>query len=105
MIRLDFVWRDMCKATACVEVPSIPLAISAAASEHYATAQSFGHTIDASLRLSDESAMPRLGPVPHPAYGWLLCSHRVNAKVLIVTCAAFVKSITLTMKHPHCRGM
>jgi hypothetical protein len=25
--------------------------------------------------------VPRLGPVPHPAYGRLLCGHRVNARV------------------------
>jgi hypothetical protein len=81
MIRIDLMWRDICKATACVDVPSIPVAISAAASEHYATAQSFGLTIDASFRLPDEAAVPRLGPVPHPAYGRLLCGHRVNARV------------------------
>jgi hypothetical protein len=81
MIRIDLMWRDICKATACVDVPPIPVAISAAASEHYATAQSFGLTIDASFRLPDEAAVPRLGPVPHPAYGRLLCGHRVNAKV------------------------
>ena len=81
MIRIDLMWRDICKAKACVDVPSVLVAVSAAASEHYATAQSFGHTIDASLRLSDEAAVPRLGPVPHPAYGRLLCGHRVNARV------------------------
>jgi hypothetical protein len=81
MTRIDLMWKDICKATACVDVPSIPVTISAAASEHYATAQSFGYTIDAALRLSDEAAVPRLGPVPHSAYGRLLCGHRVNAKV------------------------
>ena len=33
MIRIDLMWRDICKATACVDVPPIPVAISAAASE------------------------------------------------------------------------
>ena len=81
MIRIDLMWRDICKATACVDVPSIPVAISAAPSKHYATAQSFGYTNNAPLRLSDEAAVPRLGPFPHSAYGRLLCGHRVNAKV------------------------
>jgi hypothetical protein len=68
----------------------ISVAITTAALEHYAAAQSFGHTIDASLRLSDEAVVPRLGPVPHPSYGRLLCGHRANAKVLIVTYASYL---------------
>ena len=79
--RIDLMRRNICKATACVDVPSIPVAVSAAASEHYATAQSFDLTIAAPFRLPDEAAVPRLGPVPHPAYGRLLCGHRVNARV------------------------
>ena len=83
----DLMRRDICKATARVDVPSIPVAVSAAASEHYATAQSSNPTIvashaiglpDVSFRLPDEAAVPRLGPVPHPV---LLCGHRVNARV------------------------
>ena len=34
-IRIDLMWREICKATACVDAPPIPVAICAAASEHY----------------------------------------------------------------------
>ena len=49
--RIDLMWRDICKATAHVDVTSIPVAVSAAASEHYATVQSFDPTIVASRAL------------------------------------------------------
>jgi len=68
MNRIDLMWRDICKATACVDVPSIPVAVSAAASEHYATAQSFDLTIDAAFRFPDEAAVPRLGPAQRAGY-------------------------------------
>jgi hypothetical protein len=50
MNRIDLMWRDICKATACVDVPSIPVAVSAAASEHYAML-SASHSTSSSERL------------------------------------------------------
>ena len=49
--RIDLMWRDICIATARVDVRSIPVAVSAAASEHYATVPSFDPTIVASHTL------------------------------------------------------
>ena len=133
-IRIDLTWRESCKAAACVDVPPIPVAICAAASEHY-----IGGNNDCSIRAlrccsvfwshdrcitltfgwsCGASTRSRSTSIIWTATLWASCEcrslwlwhmqvtwHTVICSMISEMSAAFVKSITLTMKHLLYRGM